>query len=439
MFRLLRFQLETKQDEQMLEDAVLTVWGFLRKKIEDAYTGTIQQAMKWIVMNIVVQDYLTSSSLFQDPLWVKNFIEELESEVRNILGDPGVLFLEGVQLYLGFMGVWVFQQKWTEHFLSPVILLIAGSLLLVFWPVYRYLSLQPGVHRYKRWRVYLGCLFLGLLNVSAVIAPDHPMISWMHTQFVFQSATVTTILTLGLGIVLLGFVGYYRRMNDLVRLRENYRSQLIAFAPWKADVRIRIFKALQRSGGRPVKTRLRHLYKEALLKNSKGGRMDENAIIRDLHRAYGLRMNWQYWVASGIQAFLLLLLIGKGFWLLFDDMSILADYYATPLTTGAILGAMIIGFGLIQGMNYSARLWLYGEDRRISAVIVRVAGLGTMIPVVAVLFGLIPGGMVLGFPINPVSNLWCFWLYLILAGVLQYSKFEWIGPIAEQEERALKD
>ncbi len=363
----------------------------------------------------------------------EQIFRELYGEACALKSEYGSLILQGLMAWFALMGLWVLLQQWVTLPLRLTVVVAAFLGCTMLYPVAAYAYWNGrAIHPFKMLKLTLSAAFVASAGLGALLSVT---MNWQQPILRIElkpAFNVTTLLILINAAVFLGFVAHYRRANLLSEVTGRGGDHLLAFSRLNPDQRDAASRLLETLEGIPLKTQIRRRLKARLIAAAAEGQaLTQESAVRFL-RTHCVAMNWLYWCGSAIQWALILLLLSKLVWTLDTGLLTAADYFRQELSTGAVLGAVILSSGILCPLNYGFRELLYlgrsfslREAWLLTAMV--AGGVGVLL-----LSGLVPSRFLWGAALNPAPRPGGLLGLMALILVLQFLK---AGYPAGSEDR----
>ncbi len=424
MMNLDRVDLETREIEQSLN----TVYRDQHHAVIQAHgAGPVPLAfrrLRWLSASIWSREQGRDPGAAQESMLAPEIIrEELYAEIRAIASDYGTLCLEGIRLFLAILACWMVLQDHISVRLSLWIFSGLALSCLILYPigVYTYWN-RTSIHPFKGLKLILGAF--GALVAEGGIY----MISLMERQNpLFEGAILpafnfTEFLILANLVVLLSFIIHYRRLNMFGDVAASYHKHLISLSGLSLAAQEEIRNRLRDLEAIPLKTHTKRRIKTGMIEEYTRVGLVEPAWEKRFIRANCIDMNWMYWSGSVAQWAILILMISKFIWACDTGLMVSADYFRQGLTTGMVLGAILMSAAGFCPMNWCFRELLYQGAPFSLKQAWLLMGLAVLCVSVVLLSGLVPSRFIWGIPVNPAPHPWGLSVLLGLAVLLQFFK-----------------
>lgn len=423
MMNLSRINLDTRQIEENLS-------GFHKdmhsEVIRHNRQGPGKKRLRWLSATIWLREQVQEpdppNGKYPD---AQSIQQELYGEVRAIMSDYGNLCLGGLVLYLSLLAGWLLFQ---DIIAAQLTLWSFSSLAvgcLILYPVVMYSFWNRGeIHMFKAIKLIFGVI-VALVALAGIYA-----LSLLEKQSPFFDSLVlspfnlTEFLILVNLAVFLSFVIHFRRLNLFDDLSMNYQAHLTAFSGLSSGLQDEVNDLMGVLDVIPLKTHTKRKLKTRILETyTESGLITESAV-KDFIRMNCISMNWMYWSGSAVQWTVVILLVSKLIWAHDTGLMVSADYFRQQLTTGMVMGAILLSTGVFCPLNYRFRELLYQEASFSLKQAWLLTGQALLFVSLMLFSGLVPSRFVWGIPVNPAPHPWAFLTLLSLVLLLQFFKSE---------------
>lgn len=381
---------------------------------------------RWISASIALREQ--ERPLIANPLSVEgaqSISQELADEVRAIESDYGNLCLEGQRLFFAVLAFWLLFQDalpFRLNILSLTGLYLATALLYPI-VVYSYGNLKA-VHPFKVLKLGLGAAAALLTEVGIWFLGMHEKSSSLLGGVILAPFNITEFLILVNGAIWISFVIYYRRMNLYSDLAQHYPIHVVALSGLSETEREKVNRLMRQQEVLPLKTQVRRQLKTVLLETAVRAGTVESTQVQAFIRDHCIRMNWIYWSGTAIQGSVLILLISKLIWAWDNGLVVSSDYFRQGLTTGMVLGAILLSLVVICPGIRCFRELLYRGSAFTMTKVWQMMGLALLAISIILMNGLVPSRFVWGTPVNPAPHPWGLALLLGLVLLVQFIKVD---------------
>lgn len=422
MIQFDRLQFETQQLEEKLNGVYRTQHEAVISHQQPQSLLLGSKRLRWMSASIWFREQMLEpdgpTSNLPEPQMIQ---EEFAGEVRAILSEYGNLSLEGLRLFLAFLAVWLLIQ---DHIIIPMNLHFFSELILgtmILYPIVAYTFWNWGsIHPFKALKLIIGAIGALTAGIGSYLLSVFDRENPFFADVLLAPFNYTELLILVNLIIFLSFIIHYRRENLFSEVCMNYQRKLVSLSGLSIAAQNEISGLMKELEAVPLKTQTRRRLKTRILAGyfDSGGMSDLQ--VKDFIRVNCIDMNWMYWVGSVAQWTIIVLLISKLVWAYDTGLMVSDDYFRQDLTTGMVLGAILLSAAVFCPLNRCFRELLYRGSAFSLKQAWMLMGLALLCVSVILLSGLIPSRFAWGIPMNPAPHIWGL---IVMVGVVLLVQF----------------